>query len=366
MHGIFVSFAKIKQSATDLNIIISSLSNIEYYFSDFVNPPPLPPLPCHGNTTIPCLPACGGDSARNARFPTDKTTPRSVPPDQHIGEFVPQIPPFPPGVLYTGKALFHADNIRLGDIHSFLPYRYFFVQIFICRFLSFSPLPESKCRCPEELPVILHITEFSDNKAWEGDYYRHIWKPSTRSGHISPTNGASHITRFLDGIAAEHFSAVFDAGLQLAQQYGALDRYQVLGTYHLAALDGVWFYQSGNVHCEHCLHHKRADGELLYYHDMAAAVLVQRGQETVVPLMPEFIRNEDGQGKQDCERNAAKRWFEHHAEGCRWLNPVFLGDDLYADYPASAGQLWKKGCIFCLRASLTAAPGCMIRSMTGV
>jgi hypothetical protein len=84
----------------------------------------------------------------------------------------------------------------------------------------------------------------------------------------------------------------------------------------------VWFYQSGNVHCEHCLHQKQADVELLYYHDMVAAVVVKHGQETVLPLAPEFIRNKDG--REDCERNA---------ESYRWLNPVFLGDDLYADYP---------------------------------
>ncbi|MDR0998919.1 MAG: ISNCY family transposase, partial [Treponema sp.] len=121
--------------------------------------------------------------------------------------------------------------------------------------------------------------------------------------------------------------------MQTAQRYGALDRYQVLGNYHLVALDGVWFYQSGTVHCEHCLHQKKADGETLYYHDMVAAVVVKHGQETVIPLIPEFIRNEDGQEKQDCERNAAKRWLESNGESYRWLNPVFLGDDLYADYP---------------------------------
>jgi hypothetical protein len=43
----------------------------------------------------------------------------------------------------------------------------------------------------------------------------------------------------VDGITSEQFSSVFNAGLQTAQQYGALDQYQVLGRYHLAALDGV-------------------------------------------------------------------------------------------------------------------------------
>jgi hypothetical protein len=62
----------------------------------------------------------------------------------------------------------------------------------------------------------------------------------------------------------------------------------------------------------------------------------------VLPLTPEFIRNEDGQEKQDCERNAVKRWLESNGESYRWLNPVFLGDDLYADYPTCRAILEKK------------------------
>jgi len=60
-----------------------------------------------------------------------------------------------------------------------------------------------------------------------------------------------------------------------------------------------------------------------------------------LPLNPEFIRNEDGQEKQDCERNAAKRWLEGNAESYTWLNPVLLGDDLYADYPTCAAIVGK-------------------------
>jgi 23S rRNA (cytidine2498-2'-O)-methyltransferase len=39
---------------------------------------------------------------------------------------------------------------------------------------------------------------------------------------------------------------------------------------------------------------RRGEGDTLYYHDMIAAVLAKPGLETVLPLAPEFIRNEDG------------------------------------------------------------------------
>jgi len=46
-----------------------------------------------------------------------------------------------------------------------------------------------------------------------------------------------------------------------------------------------------------------------------------------VPLMPEFIAKQDGAEKQDCERNAAKRWLAAHAARVKELRPAYLGDD---------------------------------------
>jgi len=155
-----------------------------------------------------------------------------------------------------------------------------------------------------------------------------------------PSN--NQITRLLDGINSGAFAGVFNHGLETARRHKGLDQYLVLdGKYRLVALDGVWFYQSKNINCPHCLRQNLKDGQTLYYHDMIAAALVKPGLETVLPLMPEFVRNEDGQEKQDCERNAAKRWLESNAEGYQWLNPVFLGDDLYSNYPVCSSIVEK-------------------------
>jgi hypothetical protein len=37
--------------------------------------------------------------------------------------------------------------------------------------------------------------------------------------------------------------------------------------------------------------------------------------------------------KQDCERNAVKRWFAKHGARLAPLSPIFLGDDLFACHP---------------------------------
>ena len=49
-----------------------------------------------------------------------------------------------------------------------------------------------------------------------------------------------------------------------------------------------------------------------------------------LPLMPGFIAPQDGAEKQDCERNAAKRWLATHGDRVKDLRPIFLGDDLFA------------------------------------
>jgi hypothetical protein len=63
---------------------------------------------------------------------------------------------------------------------------------------------------------------------------------------------------------------------------------------------------------------------------MLAATVVAPGHSKVVPLAPEFIVKQDGAEKQDCERNAVKRWHEKHGARLKPLCPVYLADDLFA------------------------------------
>jgi hypothetical protein len=55
-----------------------------------------------------------------------------------------------------------------------------------------------------------------------------------------------------------------------------------------------------------------------------------------MPLPPEFVAPQDGAEKQDCERNAAKRWLATHGAKVGHLRPVYLGDDLFACQPIIA------------------------------
>ena len=92
---------------------------------------------------------------------------------------------------------------------------------------------------------------------------------------------------------------------------------------------------SQKIGCPHCLTRKRSNGKVESYHTMLAATVVAPGHSKAVPLMPEFIAPQDGAEKQDCERNAVKRWFGKHHARLAPLRPVYLGDDLFACQPVA-------------------------------
>lgn len=106
-----------------------------------------------------------------------------------------------------------------------------------------------------------------------------------------------------------------------------------LGGRTLIAWDGTEYFCSQNLSCPHCLTRKRANGKTESYHAMLAATVVAPGHSKVAPLLPEFIAPRDGAEKQDCERNAVKRWFCKHGARLSPLRPVYLGDDLFACQP---------------------------------
>jgi hypothetical protein len=108
-----------------------------------------------------------------------------------------------------------------------------------------------------------------------------------------------------------------------------------LGGRTLIAWDGTEFFCSQKLGCPHCLTRKRSNGKVESYHSMLAATVVAPGHSRVVPLMPEFIAPQDGAEKQDCERNAVKRWFGKHHARLAPLRPVYLGDDLFACQPVA-------------------------------
>jgi hypothetical protein len=143
----------------------------------------------------------------------------------------------------------------------------------------------------------------------------------------------NHIRSMLDPVHPSHLQGVFDSAVAALRDNGGLKAFHRLGERTLIALDGTEYFCSQKLGCPNCQTRKRSNGKVESYHSMLAATIVAPGHNVVLPLMPEFIVKPDGAEKQDCERNAAKRWLIAHFERVKPLRPIFLGDDLFACQP---------------------------------
>jgi hypothetical protein len=172
----------------------------------------------------------------------------------------------------------------------------------------------------------------------------------------------NHVRNLLDPINPDLLSSVFDNNYDILKANGHLDSYRVTFTPGevpslLLALDGLHYFSSGKLSCKNCtvkskskvkvanddeeiedkneVEDKVEDKDNLsvtYSHSMVTPVIVAPNHSQVIPLMPEFVRPQDGSKKQDCELNASKRWIAGHTR-YQQENITLLGDDLYAHEP---------------------------------
>ena len=157
--------------------------------------------------------------------------------------------------------------------------------------------------------------------------------------------GDNQIRNLLDGLDPDLFADLFPQGLHALRAQGALAPFERLGGRLPIALDGLQIHCSNSIRCEQCcLRHVGKHKTEQYFHTMLSATVVADGHNRVIPLMPEFVQPQqdpaaqrpeltEQQRKQDCERNAAKRWLPAHSDELRPYRPVFLGDDLYCCQP---------------------------------
>lgn len=111
-----------------------------------------------------------------------------------------------------------------------------------------------------------------------------------------------------------------------------LDGYKAFdGKYNLT-LDGVQYFHSEKINCRCCLVKKTKD-KTFYYHSVVQAAICKPGKKEVFPVYAEEIRNTDGESKQDCETNAAKRLLPSLKENYPNFNFIINGDDLYSRKP---------------------------------
>ena len=106
-----------------------------------------------------------------------------------------------------------------------------------------------------------------------------------------------------------------------------------LDGHYLLALDGTEYFSSKTIHCASCLHRVHRNGSITYAHQMLGAAIIHPDQRAVIPLMPEPIVNHDGTDKNDCERNAAKRFVAKLRQDHPHLKFIVTEDSLSSNAP---------------------------------
>ena len=137
----------------------------------------------------------------------------------------------------------------------------------------------------------------------------------------------------LDEIDPTALRPVFRGVFRHLQRGKNLEGMTFIDGHYLVSGDGSGFYSSSKVSSEYCMRKVTRNGETKYYQQMYAAAFVHPDHKEVVPVFPEMITRKDGSNKNDCERNASRRfWQEFHREHPH-LKVIALEDGLSSNGP---------------------------------
>lgn len=138
----------------------------------------------------------------------------------------------------------------------------------------------------------------------------------------------------LDPVDPGYIRPIFKSIIDLLYQNRELDKFIFMRRYFLVPVDGTGYFSSKEIHCPSCLEKKNSKtGETTYHHQMLGAAIVHPDRKEVIPLAPEPIIKQDGEKKNDCERNAAKRFFAQLRQYHPYLPFIIIEDSLSPNAP---------------------------------
>lgn len=143
----------------------------------------------------------------------------------------------------------------------------------------------------------------------------------------------SQMRAILDEVDPAFLRPAFRTVIRRLQRGKKLESMTLLGGHYLLSGDGTGFYSSTKVTSPYCLKKTRRNGVELYYQQMYAAALVHPDCREVITFFPEMITRQDGSDKNDCERNAARRFFEALRREHPHLKLIVTEDALSSNAP---------------------------------
>ena len=137
----------------------------------------------------------------------------------------------------------------------------------------------------------------------------------------------------LDEVSPNVFPRIYKGLFSAAQRGKVLPMYESIDGHSVVSADGTGVFHSEKIHCSNCCTKNHRDGRKSYYHQLLSAVMIHPDQHEVIPLFSEAIVQQDGNTKNDCERNASKRLWTQLRKMHPHLKMIAVEDGLYSNGP---------------------------------
>ncbi len=151
--------------------------------------------------------------------------------------------------------------------------------------------------------------------------------------HVKNIPKETQMREVIDQVDSEGLASIFKEFYSLLRRHKHLEQYQLFPNLYYFPMDGTEFFNSNEIHCNQCLTKEYKEGEKTYSHQVLQGGIMHPNMNVVIPFMPEQICNDDGEEKQDCEMNAAKRLISKLRKSHSQLGFIIGGDALFSKQP---------------------------------
>jgi len=142
----------------------------------------------------------------------------------------------------------------------------------------------------------------------------------------------TYLRERLDNVDPRFLRSAFTKLFASFQRGKGLEEFEFMDGHVLISGDGTGHFSSNNVGCPHCCKKEGRSG-ITYYHQMFGVCVVHPDKKNVIPLCPEVITNQSGASKNDCERNACKRFLVNFRREHPHLKAILIEDGLSSTGP---------------------------------
>jgi hypothetical protein len=143
----------------------------------------------------------------------------------------------------------------------------------------------------------------------------------------------SQLREILDPLNPDQLRPVFGAVFRQLQRGKVLEQLVYFQGCYLLLLDATGYFSSAKIHCGSCQATQHQNGTVTYSHQMLNGVLAHPDFAAVIPFAPEPIQKQDGTTKNDCERNAVRRFLARFRRDHPHLPVIVVEDGLASNGP---------------------------------